>query len=368
MSFEAFAVPLGRHLTSGFVHATRPLWKWLGNLETTLVANEIADTKIEAPIYVAGLARAGTTVLLEVIASHPSVATHQYRDFPFLFTPFFWQQTLQRSAPKQLEAAERAHGDRLMVTAASPEAMEEVLWMAFFDHLHDPRTSNLLDRSTQNPRFEAFYRDHIRKVVAVHQKSRYAAKENYNVVRLPYLHKLFADARFVVPIRHPREHIASLMKQHQLFCGAGAEHPRAIKHLERVGHFEFGPHRRLINTGDTDLTQSIEDLWAKGEEVRGWARYWAAIHQHVADVLAQDSSLRDATLVIRYEDLCDDTDHWLAKLLDHCRLDDPKGRILSQYGGDAMSRPKYYKASFTQEDERAISEETREVSALFGYP
>ncbi|MFO7905247.1 MAG: hypothetical protein R6U98_21465 [Pirellulaceae bacterium] len=79
------------------------------------------------------MARSGTTILLEILASHSKVVTHQYRDFPGLFTPYWWGHAnrLTSSSP-----AERAHGDRLLVSAQSPEAMEEMLWMAFFPHVH----------------------------------------------------------------------------------------------------------------------------------------------------------------------------------------------------------------------------------------
>lgn len=366
MGDDAFAVGLGRHLLSGFVHATRPLWKWLGNLETKLIAKDLSGVEVERPIYVTGLARAGTTIVLEIIAAHRDVATHQYRDFPFLFTPWFWHETLSRSAPPQLEAQERAHGDRIMVTPASPEAMEEVLWMAFFDRLHDPARSNVLTRDDTNESFDRFYRDHIRKLLLAHGRTRYAAKENYNVTRLGYLHRLFPDARFVIPVRHPRDHIASLRKQHRIFSEAGEEHPRAIAHLDRVGHFEFGPHRRAINCGDGDITTAIHELWREGEEVRGWARYWATLHRHVHATLREDDALRDATLVLRYEDLCDDTDARVDALLRHCSLD-PQPHILQKFGGAAISRPKYYRPEFTADEERAIAEETRDVAVLFGY-
>ena len=78
----------------------------------------------------------------------------------------------------------------------------------------------MLDRQTSHPAFESFYRDHIRKLLRVRGGRRYLAKGNYNVTRLEYLLQLFPDARFVIPVRDPRWHIASLIKQHALFCPA----------------------------------------------------------------------------------------------------------------------------------------------------
>ena len=58
-------------------------------------------------------------------------------------------------------------------------------------------------------------------------------------------------ARFIVPVRDPRWHVASLMKQHRLFWRRGQRDPRILKHMRRAGHLEFGLDRRAINAGDT---------------------------------------------------------------------------------------------------------------------
>ncbi|HEX8523195.1 MAG TPA: sulfotransferase [Tepidisphaeraceae bacterium] len=365
MSTDSFAVSLGDHLMSGVVHHARPLWRGLGRMESWLVREQIARTPITQPIYVTGLARSGTTILLEILASHPQVATHQYRDFPFLFIPYWWRQTLERSAPAPLAAKERAHGDRLMVSAQSPEAMEEVLWMSFFKQLHNPTLSNVLNSLVSHPAFERFYRDHISKLLLITGRQRYAAKGNYNLTRLEYLLKLFPDARFVLPIRRPREQIASLMKQHRLFSEAARAHPRSVAHLDRVGHFEFGVHRRCINPGDTPAIESIEALWREGQEVRGWARYWATLYRWVAARLAASDALRRATLIVRYEQLCDQPEEMLEGLLDHLNLPDAAGELRRRWS-PSLKRPEYYQSRFTSDEQRAIDEETAHVAGEMG--
>jgi Sulfotransferase family len=367
MSDDSFQVPLGSHLMSGLVHHCRPFWRWLGNAESWFVRNQIEQTPIRKPMYVAGLARSGTSILIEILASHPYVATHQYRDFPFLFIPYWWRQTLDRSAPPATEAKERAHGDRLMVTPQSPEAMEEVLWMAYFRRIHDPHASSALGADAANDRFERFYRDHIRKLLLISGRSRYAAKGNYNLTRLEYLLKLFPDARFVLPVRRPREQIASLMKQHRLFTAAAEKYPRSVAHLDRVGHFEFGAHRRCINPdGRSDVVESIEQLWRSGQDVRGWARYWASLYRWVAARLRANDALARAALVLRYEDLCDRPAEILGQLLQHVDLPD-ESKHLTQRWLSSLSRPAYYDPKFTPEQEQAIHEETDSVAAELGY-
>ena len=290
----------------GFIARHRGLWTRIGNLESRLLADELSEVRIRQPIYVAGLARSGSTILLELLARHPDVVSHRYRDYPPVFTPYMWNRLLERTPQRQVEPAERSHKDGIKVTPDSPEALEEVLWMAFFPQLHDPAHSAVLDRQTRNPAFESFYRDHIRKLLRVRGGRRYLAKGNYNVTRLDYLLELFPDARFVIPVRDPRWHIASLIKQHALFCAGGEHNPAAVRHLQRVGHFEFGLDRRPVNAGDPATIEQILACWQQGREVEGWARYWSHVYGHVADRLEASPELRDAALIVRYEDLCRD--------------------------------------------------------------
>ena len=66
-----------------------------------------------------------------MLARHRDVATHRYRDFPPVMTPIFWNKAFGRTYGKDAVPVERSHKDRIMVTPDSPEALEEVLWMAF---------------------------------------------------------------------------------------------------------------------------------------------------------------------------------------------------------------------------------------------
>ncbi len=178
--------------------------------------------------------------------------------------------------------------------------------MTFFPHLHEPGRSSVLDRSVEHPVFEAFYRTHIAKLLLARGADRYVSKANYNITRLAYLQRMFPEARFVLPIRKPESHIGSLMRQHKRFTEGLATNPKGREHLRRIGHFEFGPDRRPVCVGRSNTTAEIADLWSRGEEIAGWARYWAMVYGFVADQFDRDSQLRDAVLVLRYEDLCSD--------------------------------------------------------------
>ncbi|MGI9498739.1 MAG: sulfotransferase [Geminicoccaceae bacterium] len=338
-------------------------WIRLGNLESRILKDEIAGVQVRAPIYVAGLARSGSTFLLEALAGHDETVTHRYKDFPPVFTPYWWNRFLGFMPKKEAAPAERAHKDGIVVTEESPEAFEEALWMAFSPTLHDPASSAMLGRDHVDAAFEAFYRDHIRKLLLVRGGKRYLSKGNYNLTRLAYLQTMFEDARFVLPIRAPAWHIASLIKQHRLFKDNLAGNRKALDHMRRVGHFEFGPDRRPINAGDDAAIRMILDLWAQGEEVEGQARYWAHLHGKIADQLEADERLRDAVLIVGYEDLCAEPKPMIQRLFEHCQLS------IGEEGLEKLAAkvqfPAYYQPKFSDVERRIIDDITGPAAERF---
>jgi len=367
---DGFQVAMWLHLLGGFVSRHRGLWTWLGNMETHGLSDSLASIDVHQPVYIAGLARSGSTILLEILAQHPDLGAHRYQDYPMLFTPYLWNRYLAFTPQSEAKAVERTHRDGIYITPESPEAFEEVLWMAFFPDLHDPLKSAVLDGETHNPAFEAFYRDHIRKLLLVRGGRRYLSKGNYNVTRLAYLLKIFEDARMVLPVREPIWHIASLIRQHRHFCQGQKAHPRAVAHLQRVGHFEFGEDRRPINTGGNEQVAQIVSLWERGAEVEGWARYWACIHNYLADRLETDRRLRDAVMIVRHEAFCDDPIETMRAILAHCNLSADED-ILRLTAERIQPAPSDQPGFFSDEDLDVIEHYTRTAAARFGlgwYP
>ncbi len=362
---EPFAVSPSMRLFGRLCHEFPQFWTGMARLETALLRDRLDAIKIIQPVYVTSLARSGTTILLELLASMPAVATHRYGDFPPVWTPYLWNRFLalvprQASAPK-----ERPHGDRIMITPDSPEAMEEILWMRFFPDSHNPLISGRLDRTTSNEAFATFYRDHIRKLLLVRGGKRYLAKGNYNIARLGYIHELFPDARFVVPVRHPCAHIASLMRQHRRFAAGQEAHPAARAHLRHVGHFEFGLDRAPINMGDNDAIEDILRRWNAADEVGGWARYWSHVYGSLRDQLDADARLRQAVLLVRYEDLCEQPAEELKRIFEHCAVPVDARKLADST--TRLRQPDYYQSGLGAADLECIVELAAPTMFRYGY-
>lgn len=349
----------------GLISRTQNFWVRLGHLESKFLKEELKPVPIEKPIYVSGLARSGSTILLEMLSHHQGVVSHRYKDYPPIYTPFWWNWLLKWMLTREVKPTERAHRDGILVTPESPEAMEEILWMTFFPNVHNPLQNNILDHSTHNQPFESFYQDHIRKLLLMRKGNRYLAKGNYNVTRLEYILKIFPDARFVIPIRQPATHIASLMKQHALFAQGVKENPRALKHLQRIGHFEFGLDFRPINTGDEPKIKQIMSLLENQQDVQAWACYWSQIHDYVADRLEANPSLQQATMVVRFEDLCESPQTTIQTMMDHCNL--KAGEAIVREFTEKIKLPSYYKQKFSDEELDIIKQETHQTASRFGY-
>ncbi|NEZ04129.1 sulfotransferase [Wenzhouxiangella sp. XN201] len=355
------------HWRARFFARTAPAWRRLASIESSVLRDDIEQVAIEKPIYIAGVPRAGSTIVTEMLSRHPDVTSHRYSDFPNVYTPYWRNWLAQRSQRKPAKAVERAHRDRIMISNESPEAVEEVIWMHFFDHLHDPALDQSLTRDTDNPAFERFYRDHIRKLLLVRKRSRYLAKGNYNATRLGYIRKVFPDARLVVPVRNPINQVASLVKQDRLFEQANMEDPRVDRQLRMSGHFEFGPGRCAVRIGDGENARTIHEHWQAGRSVAGWALYWNSIYNHVLDALEHDRDLESAVLLLRYEDLCRDPEATIRQLLDHLQLDIPRAEPLISDYVSRITAPDYYEPDFSDEELEQLYTITRPVASRLGY-
>lgn len=339
-------VPLAQR-TLGALFARRPgLGLFLDRLETRALAAEGTPLPaIERPVYVCGMARSGSTLLLETLHLDPQFAAHHYSDYPLLWTPVWWNRLRSRLPRGRAAPAERAHGDRLAVTPDSPEAFEEPFWQHFFPGRHDPSVDQVLEAAHRNAAFDAFYRTHVAKLLLARGARRYLAKANYDLTRLGYLVDLFPDARFVIPVREPTSHVESLVRQDRRFCALAAASPAIGAHLVRVGHREFGPGKRPINVGDDAQAQAIAALHATGDTVQAYALQWAALHGWLLRRLERDPALARACLIVPYDALCGDPAGVLGAVCAHAGVDPATTSAIVARMAPQVSAPDYYRSS-----------------------
>jgi Sulfotransferase family len=365
---QKFSVPAPFYWSVRTVHAAAPLFVGLGNLESRMLSRRLASQRVDRPVYICGLPRAGTTITLQMLSEHPDVVTHKYADFLMPYMPYAWNKVFPRIPVDAMrKPVPRIHRDRIEVTRDSAEMGEEILWEHFFPHIHEETNYTVLDGTTSNPAFERFYDEHLRKLALVRGRSRYVSKAIMCVVRMQYLRKIFPDARFLLYIRNPIDHVASLIKQDRIWAEIDQSDPRQIEIIELTGHHEFGPRQVMANVGNPSELREIRRLFDGGEWAVSRARYWAYVYGFVAKQLAEDPELARRVLVVRYEDLCADSLPTIDRILAHTELrPEPFAATRTAYG-EKLSFPDYYKPSFNGEQLAAITSATGDVAQRFGY-
>ncbi|WP_265570162.1 sulfotransferase [Sphingomicrobium nitratireducens] len=247
------------------------------DMERKRYGKAIAEQPVTAPIFITAPARAGTTILLEILSRHPAVVTHTHRDMPFILSPIVWRGMTRRFQVRQ-DKKERSHGDGIMVDVDSPEAFEEVLWLRGQANHYHPEGIKPWERLPDA--FAERLRDHMRALIVSRAGKpdptrRYVSKNNANIARLDALAETFPDALFVVPLRAPIDHARSLLKQHRAAIASHGAHEFARDYAAQIGHFEFGKvHRPILFPGMHAAARAHATT-----TIDYWLHYWICAYR-----------------------------------------------------------------------------------------
>lgn len=276
------------HIALGF----RPVLEMSFDIERARYA-KAAPRPDPRPVFVAGLARAGTTVIMLALHRTNQFAALSYRDLPFPLAPNSWAK-LTSKAHRALDTRERGHGDGVAHDLDSPEAIEEVFWRALEGSRYRGK-DGLKPVPPENDTLAAFA-DYMRIVMLRYGKSRYLSKNNNNILRLPALLALAPDARVVHPFRDPLQQAASLLNQHVRACELHASDLFRRKFMSWLGHHEFGAGQLpfLVGAPGPEQDRGAIDYWL---------RQWINVHRSLLD---QPASIAAKQHFLDYDALCAD--------------------------------------------------------------
>lgn len=265
-------------------------------MDQKLVARP-GDAAAGRHIFVAGLARSGTTILMRRFHASGEFRSLTYRDMPFVLAPNVWRR-LSALSQKEGQAAERAHGDRIAVDFDSPESLDEVFWR-MFDGPAYIRSTHLVPHAPDDVLVER-YRDYVAAVLQASAPpvARYLCKNNNNILRLPTIHQAFPHALLLVPFREPVDHAGSLLRMHQNFLAQQANDPFVRSYMGWLGHHEFGGDHRPFRFRVDDPVKGHP------QTLDYWLDRWIDAYRHL------DACLPPDALLVCYEDLCDDPAVW----------------------------------------------------------
>jgi len=233
-------------------------------------------------IFVFGLARSGSTALLNAIYQSEEFASLSYKDMPFVLAPNLWASISLPSMDSGLK--ERAHGDGIKISVKSPEAFEEVFWATF--------------KRDSDKEIRIKFKSFISQVISKERKHRYLSKNNQNVKRSEILDVIFPKSKKLVTFRNPLQQAFSLLTQHKNFINLAKSNQFVADYMKWIGHTEFGPNYSQIETNSIKFNNC--------NDINHWLEQWYLVYGMLEVSLKKKSKFR----FICYEKLCLEPNSW----------------------------------------------------------
>ncbi len=249
------------------------------DVESSTISTNQTD---ENHVFVSGLARSGTTILLNAIYESNEFASLSYQDMPFTLAPNLWSKLSFNK--KDIGLVERAHGDGIKVSTESPEAFEEVFWMTFTE----------IDKDTKEK-----FKNYVRLITHKYQKKRYLSKNNQNIRRVKLISKIFPHSKILIPFRNPIQHAYSLFSQHKRFIEDSKKDKFISNYMSWIGHTEFGPNYIPIHEKNLCFEDDLS--------INHWLEQWYLTYKDCFDNLKNNKNI----YFICYEKLCNSNEYWL---------------------------------------------------------
>jgi hypothetical protein len=253
-------------------------------------------------VFVSGLARAGTTIIMRRLHETGLFRSLTYRDMPFVLCPNLWQR-LSAASRRDIEAVERAHGDRVQVDFDSPEALDEVFWRVFAGDDYIKET-HLRVHGVDDELIEKFRR-YVSCILSCRgdgsPRRRYLSKNNNNVLRLRALHAAFPESVILIPFRDPIQQANSLLNQHRKFSELQHQDAFVRSYMSWLAHHEFGLEHRPFWF---DRRMAFEASQFETSGINYWLEIWSKTYGWIRD------NRPDNALLVCYEEICSDPALW----------------------------------------------------------
>lgn len=238
-------------------------------------------------VIISGLARAGTTSLMNDLSKMEDFVSLNYANMPFLLSPNIWAKFYK---PKAKNLKERSHKDGIMIGLNSNEALEEYFFKvkANDSYIKDNYlTEYSISREDYND-----YLDY-QSIVKLDNNKIYLAKNNNFILRYQSVREFNDGFIMVIMYRDPLTHAASLMEKHKDYLKLQTEDPFVLEYMDWLGHHEFGKKQKPFLLNDTNL-----DIPEGKESMDYWLKIWINYYSHALSINHPN------TLFINYDSYC----------------------------------------------------------------
>lgn len=243
---------------------------------------------VEQFVIVSGLARAGTTSLMNKLAALDTFATLSYANMPLLMAPNLWKKIYN---PKTNKTTERSHKDGIQIGLNSNEALEEYFFKTITNNRFiEEKELKVHDLFKEEYQTYLEYQNIIRK----NPKQIYLAKNNNCLLRYKSLRALNGVFLMIIMFRDPLTHAMSLLDKHQSFSKLQEDDPFVLNYMNWLGHHEFGLNHIPFDFGTHETLKAYSP-----DSIDYWLQIWINYYEYAL------RSKHENTIFICYEHYCD---------------------------------------------------------------
>lgn len=290
-------------------------------MEEVLYGQKAKQLDVKQYVFVTGLARSGTTAVMNKIFGTGEYASLQYANMPFLLSPNLWKRKLN------IKPHERAHKDGIIIDGDSPEEFDEYFWKAILKDTYIK--DNGLSIHNVDDKLLDKYLTYVALICLAKGKDKYVSKNNNNVLRLSTLQKI-DHHKIIILFRDPLSHASSLLKLHRSFSENQMEDSFTLNYFNYLGHHEFGlNHKPFLLT--TDFANQRHQF--PKEDINYWLVIWLNYYSYLLN------HTQNSYLFICFEDLIEQPDLVYDHIAGHLAL-----------GSDLKPNKKHKPSSYGQVD------------------
>jgi len=291
-----FLIPINRSKTEGYSELSQLLHRLVLNnyaVAYRLFKLELKQLKKHPPtsdekfLIVSGLARAGTTSLMNKLAESDQYTSLNYSNMPFLTSPNIWKKFYK---PKENKQKERSHKDGILIGLSSNEALEEYFFKMLSKDSYIKENSLIQYELTENN-----YRDYLnyQRVILNNSDKTYLAKNNNFALRYKSIRTFNKAFTIIFMFREPISHAASLLEKHKEFIELQKNDGFILEYMNWLGHHEFGFNQKPFQFKNTPQKYSESK-----ESIDYWLQIWINYYTHLLTIDNQN------TIFVEYNDYC----------------------------------------------------------------
>ena len=262
-------------------------------------------------IIISGLARSGTTSLMNHLLSVQGFASLSYANMPFLMSPNTWRKIYN---PKDTSTKERSHKDGINIGLLSHEALEEYFFKALAQDAY-LRQDRLIEYTLKGDDYQNYLS--YQSLVRGSEKDIYLAKNNNFLLRYKSMREHNSQFLLVVLFRHPLLQASSLLEKHQSYSSIQRKDPFVGEYMDWLGHHEFGLNQKAFQFAGQEIPSGDKN------SLDYWLKIWLNYYRYAL-------SIEDAkTVFIQYESFCAHPQENIAAILAQAGLGEPVPSIKS---------------------------------------